>query len=471
VTRPWFGAALAAAALVLTACGGGEEPKETSSPAQQGADVLDSSFGQAGLAKIALSADANDQVTAVTVGSDGKIYAAGFVEAADEDRQFAVARANAGGSLDPTFGTDGVAIVNVAVGGGSAERARGVAVQADGKVVLSGTAERDPTAAEPANADTDAIVVRFTAAGKPDASFGTNGIARLDIATGHEVGTGEDAEFLGDTGYGLTLLPDGSAVVLGSSAAPGRDDHDLALIGVTTAGKLNPAFGTNGVATFDGNGAKGDDSPRQLLVVGDQIVATGYTHGADAVVSPVLVRTSLAGEPDTSFGKNGVANHVVLGHTAESYQVGVQGDNYVMVGYGRANEDDELDMVSYRFTKTGEWDKTYGEDGVAQIDNAKLEDRGRNLAVLPDDRIVLVGGGSKAEDALQPMVVLLDKDGQRVSSFGDNGVALTDVGGTSSQWFGLKLSADGKSAIVAGYSSDGDGPGNDDSYLAKVTLP
>jgi hypothetical protein len=185
----------------------------------------------------------------------------------------------------------------------------------------------------------------------------------------------------------------------------------------------------------------------------------------------VLVRTSLAGKPDTTFGKNGVANHVVLGHTAESYQVGVQGDDYVMVGYGRANEDDELDMVSYRFTETGKWDKTYGENGLAQIDNAELEDRGRNLAVLPDNRIVLVGGGSKAEDALQPMVVLLDKDGNRVSSFGDNGVALTDVGGTSSQWFGLKLSADGQSAIVAGYASDGDGPGNDDSYLAKVTLP
>ena len=77
-------------------------------------------------------------------GADGLVYASGFTSIG-EDHAFAVTRF-ADGAIDPTFGTGGTAVVNVAEGGGGAEVARGLVVQSDGKVLVAGPVENDPAA-------------------------------------------------------------------------------------------------------------------------------------------------------------------------------------------------------------------------------------------------------------------------------------------------------------------------------------
>ncbi|MEO8341833.1 MAG: hypothetical protein ABI604_19385 [Nitrospirota bacterium] len=62
----------------------------------------------------------------------------------------------------------GIATVNVAVGGTTAELARGVVVQSGGKIVLAGPIEHDPTASGDAACDTDIGVVRFDTTGQLD---------------------------------------------------------------------------------------------------------------------------------------------------------------------------------------------------------------------------------------------------------------------------------------------------------------
>jgi hypothetical protein len=52
-----------------------------------------------------------------------------------------VVRFNPDGTRDTSFGTNGVASHNVAVAG-TDETARGVVIQADGKVVIAGTVEK-----------------------------------------------------------------------------------------------------------------------------------------------------------------------------------------------------------------------------------------------------------------------------------------------------------------------------------------
>ena len=61
---------------------------------------------------------------AVAVAPDGKVYAAGFVSIAG-DQAMAVARVDATGKLDTTFGTNGYAVANASVGGKLVEVARG----------------------------------------------------------------------------------------------------------------------------------------------------------------------------------------------------------------------------------------------------------------------------------------------------------------------------------------------------------
>lgn len=62
--------------------------------------------------------------------------------------------------------------------------ARGVVVQTDRKVVISGTVEHDPTATGDGAKYTDIAVARFDASGRLDPTFGTGGVARLDLSTG-----------------------------------------------------------------------------------------------------------------------------------------------------------------------------------------------------------------------------------------------------------------------------------------------
>jgi uncharacterized delta-60 repeat protein len=72
----------------------------------------------------------SDVATAVALQPDGKIVAAGV-----SDKIFALARYNANGSLDASFGTGGK--VTTAVG--SSSGASALAIQANGKIVVVGS--------------------------------------------------------------------------------------------------------------------------------------------------------------------------------------------------------------------------------------------------------------------------------------------------------------------------------------------
>jgi uncharacterized delta-60 repeat protein len=78
----------------------------------------------------------SDGAGGVALQGDGKIVAAGCACPDDVNaRDFALARYNPNGSLDPTFSGDGKQTTDF---GGSQDRALGVALQGDGKIVAVG---------------------------------------------------------------------------------------------------------------------------------------------------------------------------------------------------------------------------------------------------------------------------------------------------------------------------------------------
>ena len=79
---------------------------------------------------------------------------------------------------------------------------------------------------------------------------------------------------------------------------------------------------------------------------------------------------------------------------AESYSVSQQGSDYILAGYGRgADAAEKVDLIVYRFKGNGDWDNSFGNNGLTRVDIAKEDDRARNLLVLPDNRILVVGSG------------------------------------------------------------------------------
>ena len=130
---------------------------------------LDMDFGSAGKVVTAFG-PYDDSAYGVALQSDGKIVAAGYRAASvNNNKDFAVARYNADGALDDTFGTGGMVITPVA---NSNDVASGVAIQDDGKIVVAGASYNV--------SDTDFAVVRYNAGLLASVSF--KGIDRITVS-------------------------------------------------------------------------------------------------------------------------------------------------------------------------------------------------------------------------------------------------------------------------------------------------
>jgi uncharacterized delta-60 repeat protein len=164
--------------------------------------TLDSTFGpnHTGIVSLPPSGSYhNDEAFGVVIQADGKIVAVGNVSPARYYDEWALARFNSDGSLDGTFGSGGEVIQEVVAGAGVSDIAFAVAMQSDGKIVAAGTHSYGGSAESFA-------LGRFNSDGSLDSTFNGTGIVTT------QVGTGSDAR-------GMAIQPaDGKIVVAGGSS-------------------------------------------------------------------------------------------------------------------------------------------------------------------------------------------------------------------------------------------------------------
>ncbi len=171
-----------------------------------------------------------DTALGITVQADGKVPITGTTTPhGSTASDLALARYNPDGTLDTTFGTDGVvdqAFYN--------ERALGyaVGVQSTGQLVVFG-----PLVGTAAGSLFDFGIIRFNSNGALDTTFGTNGQTAIDYA-----GPGNDIP-----GVGLASLADDSILVSGSAShtanSTSTSTNDIALVKLQPNGALDPTFG------------------------------------------------------------------------------------------------------------------------------------------------------------------------------------------------------------------------------------
>lgn len=174
---------------------------------------LDPAFGTGGKVTTDL-AGFDDQASDVVALPDGRILVAGTSVSGDGvTSDPVVIRYLPDGTLDPTFGSAGIAVVDF--GFRPAWGAR-ILMQHDGRLVVAGTAQ---TGAD--ESTKDLAIARLLPDGGPDPTFDGDGARTVDIGFGRE-----------DVGLGLTLQPaDGNLVVAGYSVEDtGGDPHyDVAI--------------------------------------------------------------------------------------------------------------------------------------------------------------------------------------------------------------------------------------------------
>jgi uncharacterized delta-60 repeat protein len=336
-----------------------------------GTGVLDPTFGSAGTVNTADQSDAR----AVVLQPDGKLVAAGTAETAVTS-DFALARYSADGALDATFGIGGMVTTNF---GDSKAEASALILQPDGKLVAAGDMTPRDTG------DFDFALVRYTANGTLDPTFGTGGQVTTDFAGGSF-----------DRAGALVLQPDGK-LVAGGNTVTGAGSN-LALARYQPDGTLDPRFGTGGKVSTDVAGRSAVAAALALQPDG-RIVAAGTASAGN--LDFALARYQVDGSLDPTFGDGGTVTTDFAGGTDEAAALVLQPDGkLVAAGDAETGGDTDApvrDVALARYDTNGALDADFGRGGEVTTDFPGGFAEAYALVLQPDGKLVAAGDAASAE--------------------------------------------------------------------------
>jgi len=295
---------------------------------------LDTTFSSDGLLTTAFGSG-SDFAYAVALQADGKIVAAGYADNG-VNRDFALARYNPDGSLDTTFSSDGLLTTDF---GNSEDRARAMALQADGKIVAAGYADNGIT--------DDFALARYNPDGSLDTTFSGDGLLTTDFGNSE------------DRAYAVALQADGKIVVAG--VADNGSNYDFALARYNPDGSLDTTFSEDGKLTTDFGSNDNDDAAYAVAVQADgKIVAAGYAYnGFNRDFA--LARYNPDGSLDTTFSGDGLLT-TDFGSSDGAYAVALQADGKIVAaGYAYAGSNNHFALV--RYTAVNDNSFTYNPNG------------------------------------------------------------------------------------------------------------
>ncbi|MBI3804328.1 MAG: hypothetical protein HY282_11270 [Nitrospirae bacterium] len=259
-----------------------------------------------------------DYLDAMVLQPNGSILVAGQTWVGS-NYDFALARVDTDGNLDPTFGTGGKVITAISQGN---DFVTSIALQPDGKIILSGYSVVGST--------NNLVLARYNTDGSLDSAF-SGGIISTTFAPGAS-----------SAATAVRIQPDGRIVIGGYSVT--SDNYDVALARYNTDGSLDSTFGTGGkvVTALD----TGNDGLFDMALQADgKIVVAGFSNvtGADFAVA----RYKSDGTLDPSFGQGG-KRIVSAGQSIDfAYAVALQADGKIIAA-GGSQEGSHYDFALIR---------------------------------------------------------------------------------------------------------------------------
>lgn len=270
---------------------------------------LDLTFNGTGIRSEDLGGDNGS--LAVAIQPDGKIVAVGYMFSANtESYDFAILRYTTAGALDNTFSGDGKQ--SIAFGVGRLDEGRQVAIQPDGKIVVTGkSCESDYT-------NCHFALARLHANGSLDTSFNNTGKQITSFGAS-------------EAPRGMALQNDGKIVLAGLKDT-GTTKY-FALARYNSDGSLDKTFAGTGkkITNFSGNANPDSATALRIQPDGKIVVCGDVFNGTSNDIA--LARYNGNGALDTTFSVDG-KSIVDFGQDDHCWALGLQGDGkYVPVGY------------------------------------------------------------------------------------------------------------------------------------------
>jgi TonB family protein len=362
---------------------------------------LDSTFGDGGRVVTDFAGN-RDSLRAVALQPDGKILLVGTTAWDDCDSDFALARYNSNGTPDTSFGQSGKVVTDFL---GGYDEAYAVALQADGRIVVTGVAM---------DKRVYMVVARYTRSGKPDATFGKGG----KVVT--------PSDYFSD-GCSISLRPGGVISVAGGSSicyADGRSDTSFAIARYNSDGRPDTTLAGKGTAvTFWRNV---DAIPTAITIQPDgKSIMAGATRFEGKPGYFALQRFNEDGKLDDSFGDKGKVI-TSFSQSTEAKAIGLLPDgSFVVAGSASGSAPEAFALA--RYSKDGKLDLDFGRVGRV-ITPCGEYCEGLAVAAQPDGKII-ASGYVETGDLGDFLLMRYDKAGTLDSAFGIDGRVYSDFNG------------------------------------------
>lgn len=394
--------------------------------------TFDSSFGTDGMARFAPSTS-HDFLEKILIQEDGKILTAGRSRYDNSNYDIYVSRQNADGSLDATFGTNGISHYQ-ATQAIYLNAARDIAFGNDGLIFIAGytydftnnegfvlcidengyeypyfgnngfaiSEYGGGIVYEALDVDSygrpivtgylnDTIVVRrYNAVGQLDPSFGDNGTVQIGF---------DDALF--SFGYAINVLEDNKILVAGTKVELGTNIQNAFIMRLKANGTLDNTFGNNGCLNLN----VGDLAEYALDIAidadGNYLVAGHNEMPNNSETLPkyeaYVTRVLSNGTVDTSFGTNGFTRFEMFeGEVAVNNSeavVGAQDGQVFGTLYSFDHDTQESRAYVYNLNENGQLNEDFAGTGILPItlQSGDIEVR-TAAAAMQEDGKLLIGG-------------------------------------------------------------------------------
>lgn len=322
--------------------------------AAQNPGSLDVSFGNAGTVLTDIPVGFQN-AAGLVIQPDGKIIALGsYINILP----LTCARYLSNGTLDPDFANNGIyTLTNFGVSGVNFAELWSIALQSDGKILLSGMIQT--------NTGSQMYVRRLNSNGTPDSSFGTGGFFRSAIINNFE--PYRSAVY-------ICTLPDNKIMVFTAV----KNLNKFTLLRLNANGALDTSFGTSGLLDLNSTAAMFSLRASSIYSLPDGKLLV-YAHSQLNSTCKVHIFRLLAdGSPDGTFATNG--EYVADDYIIDTDRVGLtpMPDGRI-VGLRGANK-------VFRLKADGTPDNTFGSNGSMTLSTTI-----NNVFCQADGKIIALG--------------------------------------------------------------------------------
>ncbi|MBA4275751.1 T9SS type A sorting domain-containing protein [Flavobacterium sp.] len=317
---------------------------------------LDLSFGSSGISIIKFGSN-KSQVRKIATQSDGKIIIAG--RSGPSIAYATIARVNSDGTLDTTFGTNGITTKI----SGSESDIQSLHVLPDNKIIVVGYV---------LNNNADIQVIKLNADGSFDTNFGTNGVAVINF------------DSLSQRAFCSVM--NGDKILIGGVV--NNPNESSLLLQLNSNGSIDTTFGINGYsyAQFGANPYDYYDRFLSIKIFQNKIYAIGSRAKDSFNYNINLARFTIDGLLDTSFSDDG---KLLIDTNSEKdfvQDLNILYDNSIFLAGGSSTSSSTYGFLM-KLNQDGSYKTNFGVNGV--ITNMNFS--GVQKVIVNETNIIAIG--------------------------------------------------------------------------------